>query len=115
MILSLLPPIVANRLIEQKSVSFTYDASTIMFCSLHGFTDLVMRVEPLKSVKLLNEVYENLDKLISNFDVYKVETINEKYMVASGIPKENGNQHAAEIARLALAFLRKIRRYSENF
>lgn len=32
LILKLLPPTVANRLMEQKRVSFTYDAATIMFC-----------------------------------------------------------------------------------
>ncbi len=63
---------------------------------------------------MLNEVYDELDELISNFDVYKVETINEKYMVASGIPKENGNRHAAEIARLSLAFVRRIRNLREE-
>ena len=48
LILRLLPPSVASRLIEQKRVSFTYDASTIMFCSLYGFTDIIMKSEPLR-------------------------------------------------------------------
>ena len=43
-----------------------------------------------QSFKLLNEISLELDMIISNFDVYKVEYINNKYMVASGIPKENG-------------------------
>ena len=45
-----------------------------------------------QSFKLLNEIALELDAIISNFDVYKVEYINNKYMVASGIPKENGRQ-----------------------
>ena len=38
-----------------------------------------------------------------NYNVYKVETINDSYMVASGLPERNGDQHAAEIANLAIA------------
>ena len=45
----------------------------------------------------LNDIHKELERLIHNFDVYKVETINDKYMVVSGIPRENGNQHASEI------------------
>ena len=97
-------------------MSFSYDAATIMFCSLYGFTELIDKMDPLKvrkmlwiekdilcssnvlnsssfpfqSFKLLNDISLQLDMIISNFDVYKVECINTKYMVASGIPKENG-------------------------
>ena len=46
----------------------------------------------LQSLKLLNDIYGILDRTISNYDVYKVETINEKYMVASGVPKANGKR-----------------------
>ena len=43
--------------------------------------------------KILNEIYKAFDERISSFDVYKVESINEKYMVASGVPKQNGQEN----------------------
>ena len=41
----------------------------------------------------------------------QVETIGDAYMVASGLPRRNGNRHAAEIANLALDILS----YAGNF
>ena len=35
----------------------------------------------------------------------KVETINDTYMVASGLPERNGDRHAAEIANLCLELM----------
>ena len=35
----------------------------------------------------------------------KVETINDSYMVASGLPERNGDRHAAEIASLCLELM----------
>ena len=91
LVMKLLPPVVIERLKETKEVSFSYDAVTILFCSLYRFSDIIQDMNPMDSFRLLNEIYTIFDRNIEKYDVYKVESINEKYMVASGVPKPNGN------------------------
>ena len=48
------------------------------------------------------------DLTIDKYDVYKVETIGDAYMVVSGLPVPNGDDHAREVARMSLHLLRSI-------
>ncbi|KAI8503105.1 Nitrogen permease reactivator protein [Branchiostoma belcheri] len=86
----------------------TYDRVTIYFSDIVGFTGLVESMKPVEVVDLLNDLYTLWDKIISRYDVYKVETIGDAYMLVSGLPKRNGNEHARQIAGVSLALRQAV-------
>ncbi len=59
-------------------------------------------------IELLNDIYTIYDNIAERYDVYKVETIGDAYVVASGLPKRNGERHSNEIATMALEVMKMI-------
>uniref|UniRef100_A0A8D3CUY6 Guanylate cyclase n=1 Tax=Scophthalmus maximus TaxID=52904 RepID=A0A8D3CUY6_SCOMX len=105
----LLPKSVAQALKKGKPVRPEhYSDCTLYFSDIVGFTTISALSEPIEVVDLLNDLYTMFDAIIASHDVYKVETIGDAYMVASGVPNRNGHQHAAEVANMSLDILHSI-------
>ncbi|XP_063229104.1 guanylate cyclase soluble subunit beta-1 [Bacillus rossius redtenbacheri] len=106
---SVLPVSVANELRHKRPVpARRYDCVTLLFSGIVGFSEYcAVNTDPrgaMQVVRMLNELYTAFDVLTDprkNPNVYKVETVGDKYMAVSGLP-EPCRTHARCIARLAL-------------
>ncbi|XP_055347746.1 atrial natriuretic peptide receptor 1-like [Paramacrobiotus metropolitanus] len=91
-----------------------FQSVTFTFTYVTGFDEFIRRCNdsPLDIVLFLGAMFTNFDRIIGKCDCYKVETVNDSCLVASGLPIENEGQHVAIIARLTLelrnAFLHSL-------
>jgi guanylate cyclase len=102
LLLNILPKEIAAILRnESRTIADHYDEASVLFADMVGFTPLSAQLPPVQMVELLNEVFSFFDSLLDKYDVEKIRTIGDSYMVASGVPRGRSD-HAQALAYMAL-------------
>jgi class 3 adenylate cyclase len=104
LLLNILPEPIAQRLkTEPGVIADRFDAASVMFADIVGFTPLSEMLTAEEMVEWLNEVYSAFDEFVQARGVEKIRTIGDGYMVAAGVPFRR-DDHAGALTRLALDF-----------
>jgi guanylate cyclase len=102
LLLNVLPKEIAAILKnESRTIADHYTEASILFADMVGFTPLSARLAPVEMVELLNEAFSYFDSLLDKYDVEKIRTIGDSYMVASGVPRRRPD-HAQALVCMAL-------------
>jgi len=102
LLLNILPIEISNILKgEYRTIADQYDEASILFADVVQFTPLARSMLPMELVGLLDEVFMCFDLLVEKYQLEKIKTIGDCYMVVAGVPRPRAD-HAHALARLAL-------------
>ncbi|GFY30065.1 soluble guanylate cyclase 88E [Trichonephila clavipes] len=79
----------------------SFDDVTVLFGEIVEFSELCARLTAMEAVTCINDVFSLFDKVTDSYNVFKVETVGQVYMLVSGAP-ERRPDHAQNVARAAL-------------
>ncbi|GBE64743.1 hypothetical protein MFM001_12050 [Mycobacterium sp. MFM001] len=110
LLLNILPKEISEALkTEPRAIAAHYDGASILFADIVEFTPMAAAMTPLSLVDLLNEVFQCFDALVDKYDLEKIKTIGDCYMVAAGVPRPRAD-HAQALVELALDMRAEIAR-----
>lgn len=102
LLLNILPFAIAERLKQNDMrIADHYESVTVMFADLVNFTQISEKMQPIQLVDLLSQVFSRFDTLAEKYEVEKIKTIGDAYMVISGAPVPCVD-HARRIIQMAI-------------
>ena len=94
LILKMLPKDVVAKLNSGTNIAENFESATLFFSSVVDFSEVtIKKCNAMQIANFLNDLYNTMDERMDKHDVYKVETISDSYMVASGLPQRNGDKY----------------------
>ena len=103
LLLNILPKPIAKRLQEGESrIADRFDNVSVLFADIVGFTSLATRISPEQLIDTLNCIFSKFDRLTEHYQLEKIKTLGDGYMVASGLPIPS-NDCADPIVKMAIA------------
>lgn len=85
---------------SKKAIADYFPNATIIFADIVGFTAWSSTRDPTQVFQLLETIYHAFDDVAKKRRVFKVETVGDCYVAASGLPEARAD-HAVVMARFA--------------
>lgn len=102
LLLNMLPAPIAIQLKRKQGViAEEFEACSVLFADLVGFTKHSTTVSPDELVEQLNEVFSRFDELVTGVGAEKIKTMGDGYLAVAGAPNRRPD-HVEVICRLAL-------------
>jgi sensor domain CHASE-containing protein/class 3 adenylate cyclase len=115
LLLNILPEVIADRLKgHEQNIADTFAEVTVLFADIVGFTQLSAQIEAAELVHLLNNIFSRFDRALERYQLEKIKTIGDCYMVVAGMPVPCDNS-ALAIAEMALEMQEEIARFNAEF
>jgi len=114
LLLNVLPRAVADRLkAGERTIVDSFLDTTVLFADIVGFTRIATRNSPQRMVQLLNDLFSNFDRVAELYQLEKIKTIGDAYMMVGGVPIANPD-HAETCAHAALEFMDALRVFNRR-
>ncbi len=114
LLFNMLPRQIADMLRDNdQTIAERYDNVSILFADAVGFTPLSESMKPEDIVDLLNEIFSHFDELVHQYQVEKIRTIGDNYMVVAGAPSRRSD-HASVLAMMALDMMSFLERLAAS-
>lgn len=88
-------------------IADNFSSVTVLFADIVNFTQLASLISATELVRLLNQIFSAFDRLAEQYQLEKIKTIGDAYMVVGGLPQPR-EDHAIAIANMALEMRRII-------
>nr|WP_223807684.1 adenylate/guanylate cyclase domain-containing protein [Pseudanabaena sp. UWO311] len=125
LLLNVLPQEIAERLknVQSKTklhlktsgtiIADSFEEVTVLFADIVNFTEYAASISASELVNVLNEIFSEFDHLVEQYDLEKIKTIGDSYMVVGGLPVPS-KDHAEAIAEMALQMQTVIQKFKRT-
>jgi guanylate cyclase len=109
LLLNILPGSIADRLkANPGTIADQFTAASVLFADVVDFTPRSQHLSAAEVVGLLDRLFSHFDTLAERYELEKIKTIGDAYMVAAGVPDPRPD-HARALALLALDMVEAMR------
>lgn len=114
LLLNILPQPIADQLKQgHNPIAESFPDVTILFADIVGFTQLAASISAPMLVNYLNEIFSAFDYWADEYQLEKIKTIGDNYMVVGGAPTRQLNS-AIAVAEMALKIQEEVVNFNVN-